>query len=90
VGLTGFILNYLKNPALPKVLIVTPAVYPHFVDFSGKLFFAIKVDSLNIDLPVRPARNIPVVLPSSQIKIYGKLVQGFMSYDLKNKQTNTQ
>ena len=36
------------------------------------------------------AKNIPVVLPSSPIQIWGKSVQGFMSYDqtYTNKQKN--
>ena len=33
-------------------------------------------------------KNIPVVLPSSSIRIQGKFIKkGFMSYDRKNKQT---
>ena len=36
------------------------------------------------------ALNIPVVLPSFKIKIWGKLVKGFMSYDRTYKQTSNQ
>ena len=37
-----FILNQLRNPAFPRVLIVTPAVYPHLVDFTWTLNFHFK------------------------------------------------
>ena len=35
--------------ALLRLFIVTTAVYPHLVDFTGKLNFAVKVDPLNLD-----------------------------------------
>ena len=35
------------------------------------------------------AKNIPVVLPSSPIKIWGKSVQWFLSYDRSYKQQTT-
>ena len=35
------------------------------------------------------AKNIPVALPSFPVKIRGKSVQGFLSYDRKNKHTKT-
>ena len=37
---------------------------------------------------VNQAKNIPVVLPSSTIKIWVKLAKEFMSYDRKYKQTD--
>ena len=36
------------------------------------------------------AKNVPGGLPSSPIKINGKSVQGFLSYDRTNKQTDRQ
>ena len=75
--------NYLGNPVLPRLIKVTPAVYPHLNDFS------VKVDTLNLEFQIQ-AKNIPVGLPSSPIKIWGKLVQGFLSYDRTNKQTDRQ
>ena len=41
------------------------------------LFFPIKVDPINLESQ-NQAKNIPVVLPSSPIKTWGKLVQGFI------------
>ena len=49
--------------------------------------FAIKVDPLNLEFK-KKVKNIPVDLPSYPIKIWGKSVKGFLSYDLTNKQTN--
>ena len=43
----SLVLYQLGNPALPRLLKVTPAVYPH--DFNGKLNFAIKVDQPNLE-----------------------------------------
>ena len=60
---------------------VTPAVYPHFNDFTGNQNF-LNLKSL--------AKNIPVVIPSSLIKILDKLVKGFPNYDRTNKQTDKQ
>ena len=60
-----------------RVLIVTPAVYPHLVvnyDFS---YFLLKLESQN------QVYNIPVVLPSSAVKVLDNLVQGFLGYDRK-------
>ena len=39
VKVKHFILDYLGNPAIPRLLKVTPAVYPHLTDFTGKLNF---------------------------------------------------
>ena len=47
------------------------------------------MDPLNLD-PKNQGQNIPVGLPSSPNKIWGKLVQGFLSHDRKNKQTYAQ
>ena len=49
----------------------------------------IKVDPHNLESQ-NPAKNIPFGLPSSPIKMWGKSVQGFLSYDQTNKQTNRQ
>jgi len=43
---------------------VTPAVYPHLV-------VSYNFDLLNLESQ-NQAKNIPMVLPSSQIKIWGK------------------
>ena len=50
-------------------------------------FFAIKVDPLNLDSQSQ-ANNIPLVVPSSPIKIWGKSVLRFIRYDRAYKQTN--
>ena len=47
------------------------------------------MDPLNLN-PKNQGQNIPVGLPSSPNKIWGKLVQGFLSHDRKNKQTYAQ
>ena len=60
------------SAALPRLLKVTPAVYPHLNDFTGKNF-VVKVDPLNLESQ-NQANNITVGLPSSPIKIWGKLV----------------
>ena len=49
----------------------------------------IKVDPLNLESQ-NQAKNIPVGLPSSPIKIWGKSVQGFRSYERTIKQTDRQ
>jgi len=59
--------DYLGNPALSRLLKVSPAVYPHLNDFS------VKVDTLNLESQ-NQAKNIPVGLPSSPIKIWGKSI----------------
>ena len=46
----------------------------------------IKVDPLNLE-SLNQTKDNPVGLPSYPIKIWGKLVQGFLSYDRTNKQT---
>ena len=33
---------------MPRILIVTPAIYPHLVYFTEKLNFTLKVDQLNL------------------------------------------
>ena len=48
--------------------------------------FAITVDPLNLESQ-NQAKNILVVLPNSPIKIRGKSVQEFLSYDRTNKKT---
>ena len=73
---------WLGNPALPRLLKVTPTVYPHMNDFTRKLNFCYKDDPLKLESQ-NHAKNVPVGLPSSLIKI-----QGFLSYDRTNKQTN--
>ena len=37
-----FIIDIFGNPALPRLLTVTPAVYLHLNDFTGKLNFPYK------------------------------------------------
>jgi len=78
IGPIGFISCWLGNTALPRLLIITHAVYPHFVwqnDFS--YFCSYKTQN--------QAKNIPVVLPSSHIKI------GFwVMIEHTNKQTDKQ
>ena len=62
---------------------ITPAVYPHLNDFTGKL----KVDPVNLKTKLRTFPWVSWVPP---IKIWSKSVQGFLSYDRTNKQTNRQ
>ena len=50
--------------------------------------FAFKVAPLNL-VSQNQAKNISVALPNSTIKILGKSVQGFLSYDRTNKQKDT-
>ena len=58
----------IKNPALPRLLKVTPAVYPHLNDFTGTLNFPYKSRPTYLKIS-NQAKNIPVGLPSSPIKI---------------------
>jgi len=51
------------EPSVAQVNHSYTAVYPHLVDFTGKLNFAIYLD------PQNQAKNIPVVLPSCPTKI---------------------
>lgn len=78
---------YLENPALIAHFTVTPAVNPRLelnYDFS---IFSSKVDPFNLKSQTQ-AKNIPMGLPSSPIKIWGKSVQGFDSWDGRiSKQT---
>ena len=63
-----FLYYYLLwNPALSRVLIFTPTVYPHLV-LNYDLAFFIKVDPLKLESQ-NQAKNIPVVLSSSPIKM---------------------
>ena len=50
----------------------------------GKYVFDIKVDLFNLETQ-NQSKNIPMTFPSSPIKIWGKSVQGFQSYDLTDK-----
>ena len=52
----------------------------------GNQTFSIKVNQLNLEIFNR-AKNIPVGLQSSTIKILGKSVKGSTSFDRTNKQT---
>ena len=52
---------------------------------TDSLIFSNKVNLLKLDSQ-NQAKNNPVGLPSSPIKIWGKSVQGFMSYDFTCKQ----
>ena len=45
-----------------------------------------KIIFLNLEL-LYEAKNIPLVLPSSPIQIWGKSGKGFVSYDRKPEQT---
>ena len=51
--------------------------------FAWKLKFRFKITNFSSHV-----KNIPMVLPGSPIKIWGKLVKGFMSYDRTYKQSN--
>ena len=64
----------------PREVIVSPTDYPRFVVNYDQL----KLESQN------QAKNIPMGLLSSPIKIFGKSVTGCLSYDRtkKNRKTN--
>ena len=73
-------MSWIGNPALPRLLIAS-AVYPRsWKILPGNWIFGIKIDLLNLESH-NQAKNIPVALLSSPIKIWGKSVQGFLSYD---------
>ena len=75
--------------ALSRLLKVTPAVYPHSNDFTGKLIIAIKVDPLNLESQNR-AKNIPVgpsCFPNGNLKLIGPGVSKLRS---DKKQTDRQ
>jgi len=55
----------------------------------GNQIFAIKVDTLYLKFH-NQAKNITMCLPSSPLIIWGKSVQGFLSYDRAHKQTDKQ
>ena len=74
------------EPSAAKVTKSYSRRLPALNDFTGKLKFVIKVDQLNVESQ-NQAKDLPVGLPSSPIKIWGKSVQGFLSYDRTNKQT---
>ena len=59
--------------------------------FAWNLNFSKKksTNSINLEL-LNLAKNIPVVLPSSFIKIWSKLPKGFLSYYRTNKHTDKQ
>ena len=59
-------------------------MFPSF--FSSFLY---KVNPLKLALPdLAKKKNITMVLLNSPIKIRGKSVKGFMSYDLADRQTD--
>ena len=74
----------LRNPALPRLLKVTSAVYPHLDSFTGKL--NVRCLSRHTQLRISKLRVFPWVsrVPRS------KSVQGFLSYDKTNKETDRQ
>ena len=66
---------------LPKVLMVTPAVYPHMVVNYGFSYFPrIKIDPINLESENREFPN----------QSSGKSDLGFMNYDRTDKQTDRQ
>ena len=67
---------------------VTPAVYPHLDNFTGKLNFRDKSQLIQFRILKPGYKHSRGTLPDSPIKIWGKSVKGFLSYDRKNKQTN--
>ena len=81
---------FLLNSPLIYILFSLQTVYPtkkKRVLPTPKRFYrkTIKVNLLNLESK-NQAKNIPVGLPSSPIKIWGKLVPGFLSCDRTNKQ----
>ena len=74
-SLSNLMRNQLENPALPRLLIVTHAVYPRLVLNYEFSHFSSRPTQLRI---AKPAKNIHVVLPNQNLRQIG---QGFMSYD---------
>ena len=71
------------EPSAAQLLKGTHAVYPHLNDFTGKLIFCYKNQN--------QTKNIPVGLPSSPIKIWGKSVRGsWVMIGQTNKQKDKQ
>ena len=66
--------------------LVTPAVYPHLNDLTGKRNFR----PTQFSTSKLRAKNIPVCSPSSTNKIWGRSVEGFPSYEWSDKQTDKQ
>ena len=77
----------------PSAAQVTKKLLPPFTCtwtiLPGNWIFATQVSLLNLESQ-NQAKSIPVGLPSSPTKIWGKSVQVFPSYDRTNKQTDTQ
>ena len=77
------------NPALgtqrcPDYSKLLPPLTRAWSKIKSSAIFLLKVDLLNLESQ-NQTNNIPVGLPSSPIKIWGKSVQSFLSYDRTNK-----
>ena len=60
----------------------------YYPALSYNKIFSISVNLLILQF-LNIAKNIPVVLQSSPIKIWGKSVKGFLTYDETYKETNS-
>ena len=67
---------------------VTSIVNLKLSDFTRKLNVRYKSRPIHFRI-LNQSKNIPVALPSSPFKIWGKSVQGFLSCDRTNKRTDT-
>ena len=61
--------------------IFTPAVYLCWVVNYDFCYFSLNLESQS------QTKNIPLVLPSFPVKIWGKSVKGFLSFDRTRRQT---
>ena len=72
-----------RRDALHKVLIVTPDVYPHLYDFTGKLTFRYKIRPTQLKISKPSYRTFPWFSRGPQSKFEANR---FLSYDRTNKQ----
>ena len=71
-------------------VIVSPTVYPSFFVIYDFSFFPVNSETTQF-ISQNPVKNIPVDLPSSRIKIWGKLLKGsWVMIEQANKRTNKQ
>ena len=79
--------NYYVLAWKPGAAQVTHSYYRHLPALGRNYIFAIKVNPIDLKL-CNQAKNIPMGLPSSPIKMLGKSVQGFRNYDRTYKQAD--
>ena len=63
----------------------SPALERFYQETKFLLLKSNKVEPLNVEYQNQAIKNTPTILPSIPFKIWGKLVKGFLSYDLTNE-----